>query len=331
MPLQLRTAVTDGLRLVFSRNGAVFVGLTAAAQLLSLLLVIVAASQQLPVASGVGGIAIADLPIGQSIPTATTALTVGLTSAFTAIITTPITVIMIRTFVDGVTDHIPDIHLFGHLGRATVRTLIAGLVIGAVLFGWVFCAFLVPTAMGLGSGFVVGQVGALPDWVGIIGGILIGAASFIMVIAVGLLLYVQLMFVIHEISVRNRSVSESLRGSWALARGHRLKLGLLSVLVIAVQSSVSSLATPSQFSDPSVAEAFRTSIPQLLLLPIGVILTAFISTLSAAVIARVYAELTAVDAVGGQRSHFHEGDDPATHQMEGGAEEPHDLETDSTA
>jgi len=46
MAFRLRTAVTDGLRLTFSRNGAVFVGCNAVAQFVTLMLLAVAASQQ---------------------------------------------------------------------------------------------------------------------------------------------------------------------------------------------------------------------------------------------------------------------------------------------
>ncbi len=329
MSLHLRTAITDGLQLTFSRNGAVFVGFNAAAQFVSLLLVAVAASQQLPVSSGVGAAPLADVSVSQSLPTAATALSVGLTTMFSAIVTTPITIITIRTFVDGATDRIPEIHLYGHLGRATVRGLIASLVIGVVLFIGFLCTFVIPTAIGLGVMFGVGEVGFLPDWIGIVGMVLIGAIGFIGTVAAGLLLYIHLMFVLHEISVRNRSVIESLRGSWSLVRGHRVKLGVLSIGVISVQSAISSIGTPNQISDPTTAEALRTSFSQLLFLPIGVVLTAFITTLSAAVIARVYAELTGVDAVGGQRIDLDGGNDQTTQQASIDSDESREVDTET--
>ena len=331
MSLHLRSAITDGLQLTFSRNGAVFVGLNAAAQFVSLMLVAVAASQQLPVSSGIVAAPLADVPVSQSLPTAVTALSVGLTATFSAIVTTPITIITIRTFVDGATDRIPEIHLYGHLGRATVRGLIASLVIGVVIFVGFLCAFLLPTALGFGVMFGVGQVGFLPDWIGIVGMILIGVIGFIGLVAAGLLLYIHLMFVLHEISVRNRSVIKSLRGSWGLVRGHRLKLGVLSVGVISVQSAINSIGTPNQLSDPTIAEALRTSFSQLLFFPLGVVLTAFVTTLSAAVIARVYAELTEVDAVGGQRIDFDEGDDQTARQAGVDSDESPEVDTEPAA
>lgn len=310
MPLRLRTAVTDGLRLTFSRNGAIFAGLNGGAQLLSLLLVAVAATQKLPVSSGVGLGPVAEIPISQSLPTAATALSVGLTTVFSAIVTTPITIITIRTFVDGATDRIPEVHLFGNIGRATARWLIASLLVGIVIFVGFLFSFLIPTALGFGIMFVIGKIVFLPDWIGIIGLVLVSVVSFAAMIGAALVVYIHLMFVLHEISVRNRSVIEALRRSWEIVRGHRLKLGVLSIGLIAIQSTFNSISTPNQLSDPSVAEALTSSLSQLLFLPIGIVITSFVTTLSAAIIARAYAELTTVDAVGGQRSDIDNGDDP---------------------
>ncbi|ESS10154.1 MAG: hypothetical protein A07HN63_00118 [uncultured archaeon A07HN63] len=331
MAFRLRTAVTDGLRLTFSRNGAVFVGLNACAQLVSLLLVAVAATRQLPVSTGVGLDPVAGVPIGQSIPTPVTALTVGLTTVFTAIVTTPITIITIRTFVDGVTDHIPDVHLFGHLGRATARGLIASLLIGVIILVAFILSFVVPLALVAGIMAAVGALSFLPDLIGIIGAVFVSSASFFGMLVVGLLLYIHLMFVLHEISVRNRPVVDSLRGSWDIARGHRLKLGGLAVGLIAVQSAVSSVGTPNQLSDPNTAQAFMSSVPQLLFLPVGLVFTAFVTTLSAAVIARAYAEITAVDAVGGQRSDLDSGDDPTDSETGTDAEATPDTDAEPAA
>jgi len=331
MDFGLRTAVTDGLGLAFSRNGAVFAGLNAAAQLVSLLLVAVAATQQLPVATGATLDPVAGVPIGESIPTALTALTVGLTTVFSAIVTTPITIITIRTFVDGATDSIPAVHLFGHLGRATVRGLGASLVIGVLVIGGFLLSFLVPVGIGIGVHLVAGQVGLLPEWLGIIAIVLLSITSFVGMLVGALLLYVHLMFVMHEISVRNRSIVDSLRGSWDIARGHRLKLGVLSVGLILVQSTVSSVGTPNQLSDPSFAQSFSSSVPQLLLLPIGVVITAFVTTLSAAIIARAYAEITAVDAVGGQRSDLNSGDGPSSSETGANTDESHDADVEPAA
>ncbi|ERH01313.1 MAG: hypothetical protein J07HN6_02948 [Halonotius sp. J07HN6] len=331
MAFRLRTAVTDGLRLTFSRNGAVFVGLNAGAQLVSLLLVAVAATRQLPVSTGVGLDPVAGVPIGQSIPTAVTALTVGLTTVFTAIVTTPITIITIRTFVDGVTDHIPDVHLFGHLGRATARGLIASLLIGVSIVVAFILSFVIPIALAVGITVAVGALSFLPDWIGIVGVVFVSSVSFFGMLVAGLLLYIHLMFVLHEISVRNRPVVDSLRGSWDIARGHRLTLGGLAVGLIAVQSAVSSVGTPNQLSDPNTAQAFMSSVPQLLFLPVGLVFTAFVTTLSAAVIARAYAEITAVDAVGGQRSDLDSGDDPTDNEAGEDAEATPDTDAEPAA
>ncbi|WP_133305117.1 hypothetical protein [Halonotius pteroides] len=314
MAFRLRTAVTDGLRLTFSRNGAVFVGCNAVAQFVSLMLLAVAVSQQLPVSSGIGAAPLADVPATQPLPTAATGVTVGLTTVFSAIVTTPITIITIRTFVDGATDRILERHLYGQLGRATARGLVASLVFGVVIFIGFLCAFLLPVALGIGVMIGVGQIGFLPDWIGVAGMVLIGAIGFIGVVAAALLLYIHLMFVLHEISVRNRSVITSLRGSWGLVRGHRLRLGVLSVGVIGVQSAINSIATPNQLSDPTTAEALRTSVSQLVFLPVGVVLTAFVTTLSAAIVARAYAELTTVDVVGGHPRDIDTGDDQLDRQ-----------------
>lgn len=326
MSLRLRTAVTDGLRLTFSRNGAVFIGLNGGTQLLSLLLVAVAATQKLPVSTGIGVDPVAEIPISQSLPTAATVLSVGLTTVFSAIVTTPIAIIAIRTFVDGAVERIPEAHFFGDIGQATVRGLTASLLFGIVITVGFLLSFLVPAALGLGIMFAVEEIAFLPGWIGIIGFVIVPVVSFAAMLGTTLVVYIHLMFVLHEISVRNRSVIESLRGSWEIVRGHRLKLGVLSVGLMLIQGTINSISTPSQFANPTVAETLTTSPSQLLLLPVGVVVISFMTTLSAAIIARAYAELTGVKAVGGKRSDIDDGDDPTDTEAGSDADESSESE-----
>ncbi|MFD1643643.1 hypothetical protein [Halohasta litorea] len=293
MSFRLGSVVTDGLRLTFSRNGAVFVVLTCVAQLLSLLLVGAAVTRHIPVA--VGGIEpVEGVPLAGSLPAVATAVAVGLTTLFSAVVTMPITIIMIRTFVDGVTDRIPADHLFGHLGRATTRgiavSLVSGLAIVAAIIG--------PLAAEIGFIIVVHDLLG-SGWLGIAVIVGSGLVALGVTIAATVVVWLHLLFVLHEVSVRGRTVVGALRGSWAVVRGHRVRVGVLGVLLVGLQQTVSSIATPSRPFDPT-AEVTASALPQLLALPIGVAAAACMSVLSAAILAQAYAEL--VDASDGRNT-----------------------------
>ena len=82
MAFRLRTAVTAGLRLTFSRNGAVLVGCNAVAQFVSLMLLAVASSQQLTVSPRVVAAPLPHVPDHPTLPTAATRVTVDRTTLF---------------------------------------------------------------------------------------------------------------------------------------------------------------------------------------------------------------------------------------------------------
>ena len=60
-------------------------------------------------------------------------------------------------------------------------------------------------------------------------------------------------------------------------------------------------------------------------------ITAFVTTLSAAIIARAYAEITAIDAVGGQRSELDSGDDPTDSETTTDAEKTPETDAEPAA
>ena len=325
MSFRFGSVVTDGLRLALSRTGAVFVALTAAAQLLTLLLVGTAMTRHIPVSTGGIGIApVEGVPLAESLPTVATAAAVGLTTLFSAVVTTPITIIMIRTFVDGATDRIPASHLFGHLGRATARGIAVSLGSGLA----VLAAIVGPAAIEIGFVIVVfDALGSEPGWLGIavlVGSGLLGLA---VMIAATVVVWLHLLFVLHEVSVRDRTVGGALGGSWAVVRGNRIRVGALGVLLVGLQQAVSSTATPERLFDPT-AEVTAGTLG-LLSLPVGIVVTACMSVLSAAILARAYAELTGIDTVGGPNA----GSDtagPAADETES-VDTPTDTDADPTS
>lgn len=279
--LDLRAAFSEGLSLAASRNGLVFVAAYVALEAVTVLLAI-AGGVYLPLdqAAGVGGPP--GLPVGRELPAVELFGASALTSGFALVVSIPLTIIAIRTFVVGATDRIPEASLSHRLGRATL----------SAVFAFVLVVFALGVLFGLGVGGLalldsvhtpLGPLAIAIALVAIGGGV---AAGFFGVV-------VHVFFVNHEIAVRDRGLRDALAGSWALASGERARVFVLAVLFV----GVSVLVRPD--GRPAAGGGLEPLAAALLL--VRTVLYAVLWVALTAVVARAYRHLVPEDAVGAGR------------------------------
>lgn len=279
MTLQIGRVVSDGVSLALSRNGAVLATLFFLAESLGVLLIVGVGTMYVPVDVGTGVATGGDVAAGTDLPNLTAAVASVLAGVFTSVVTTPISIVAIRTFVGGQTDAIPDQYLFDRIGRATLSGVVANFLYAAVLF---------VVAFGIGVALIAGvfALGRLDPLSGPMAGVALVLFAVVGVLAAVVLLVtltVHFLFLLHEISVRHRGVVGAFRGSWETARGNRLRLAGLAVVLIAVRASVSSLAAPP-------VDGSWTSF-QLVTAPFAMAAAALVGVVVTAIFARAYREL----------------------------------------
>ena len=278
MPLHVRSVVGDGLRVAVSRNGAVFAAVFLAVETLSLLLVLVAGTTYVPVDLGAGIDPTGGIAAGSQLSELTGAAAMLLVGAFSAVVTVPVSIIAIRTFVAGATDAIPEAALFNDLGWATARGLVATLCYTGLLF-------LLPVAAGLGLLAILFGLGAsgLSGWIAGVVGLLSGGLLLAILLAVGVVVWLHFLFLLHEIGVREQGVVDAFRGSWATVRGSRLEVGVLALLLTSLRTGV------GWFSAPPVDGAW-TLLPAIATL-VSLVGSAAIGVVTVAILARAYRDL----------------------------------------
>ncbi|SFS54646.1 hypothetical protein [Halostagnicola kamekurae] len=237
MTLRVRTALKNGLRRAFTRNGLLLVGVYLVVNLLQGGLVYAVTTTVVPlgpptIPGETGGVS--PTP-GSQLP-ALVSLQAALLVSFTGgLLTIPIQVIAHRTFVSEWTDQIPDEFIFHRLGWTTLNSfvgswlvslsflIVAGLCVGVGFWGLFSVAVPSTTAFLLG------------DW---LGRLLLAVFGLVLLVP-SVLLGVSLIFVGQEIAVRDKNVISALASSWRLTRGHRLRLLMLAVLPMILQLVVS--------------------------------------------------------------------------------------------
>lgn len=269
--LDLRDAFAEGLSLAASRNGLVFVAAFFVLEGLTVLLSI-SGSLYLPLDQAVDVGGPSDLPVGTALSSTETIVAGRLSTGFTLLVSIPLTLVAIRTFVAGATDRIPQDCLFHRLGRATLSGVFAFLLIVgalAVLF-----------AAGVGGVVLVdafheelGSVAVVLALVVIVGGVVGGFAAIV----------VHVLFVNHEIAVRGRGLRDALSGSATLVRGNRLRVFVLAALPIGIALFV-------RPGGRSVAGSGLDPRSAVLLLG-ATALYAVLSVTATAVLARAYRQL----------------------------------------
>lgn len=278
MALRIGRVVSDGISLAISRNGALLSVLFFLAESLGVLLVVGVGTTYVPVGMGTSLAPGSEVTAGGELPALTAAAASMLAGVFTSVITVPLSIVAVRTFVGGYTDRIPDAYVFDRIGRATFSAIVASFlqagVIFAVVFGTVIALFL--------ALFGVGRLG-LPDHLSLaallLGVLVVGVVGAVLLVVV----MVHFLFVVHEVAVRNRGVVGAFRGSWDTVRGNRLRLTGLAIVLGGLRGGVSAGAAPPV--EGSV------SILRLAVTPVAMALTAVVGVVVTAIFARAYREL----------------------------------------
>jgi len=275
--LDVWDALSEGLSLATSRNGLQLMVAFYVVEVLTVLLIIAGGILYLPLdqaASAVGEQSA--LPVGDELSLVASFGAILLASAFGVLVSTPVTIVTIRTFVVGATEHIPEDCLFHRLGRATLSAVAAMVVVMVVTF-----------AIFLGGpiGLVLGVLWLLDGWIALV------AIGFGLLALLGLyvLVWLHFLFVTHEIAVRDRRVLGAFRGSVATVRGNRLRLFVLGAIVTAVQSGVGSASAPAFGGDFGPLA--------LALLAVGLAVSSAFGVAATAILARAYRQISPDDAV----------------------------------
>jgi hypothetical protein len=279
MTFQISRVVSDGVSLALSRNGAVLTVLFFIAESLGVLLIAGVGTMYVPVDVGTGIATGGEVAAGSNLPTGTAALASLLAGGFSSVVTTPISIVAIRTFVGGQTNEFPDQYIFDRIGRATVSGIVANFLYAALLF-------IVTFGMGivlLVAVFGIGRLDLLPGQIGGIALILFAAVGVLIMVVLLVTVAVHFLFLMHEISVRHRGVVGAFRGSWDTVRGNRVRLAGLAIVLIAVRSGVSSVAAPP-------VEGGWTAF-QLVTTPVAMAVAAVVGVVVTAIFARTYREL----------------------------------------
>lgn len=279
MALQIRRVVSEGMSVAASRNGAVLALLFFIAESLGILLFLVAGTMYVPVDLGTGLAPGTGITAGGELPQVVSSIAILLTGVFTSVVTIPISIVAIRTFVGGATDGIPDEYLFARIGRATLSGLLAMFLQSGLLFAIPFVAALLILALvfvvggtSLGSGGLGGLV------------LLVGALVLIVLaVVVAVVVWVHFLFLLHEISVRHRGVVGAFRGSWDTVRRSRVKLAALGIGLVVIRTTV------SWFGTPPVNGEWTTF--QLIATPVSLVASAIVGVFVVAILARTYREL----------------------------------------
>jgi len=279
MTLQLRRVVADGLQMAVSRNGAVFAAVFLAVETLSLLLVLVASTSYIPVDLGAGIEPAGGIAVGSQLSELTGLAATMLVGVFSAVVTVPISIIAIRTFVAGATDTIPEGALFNDLGRASGRGLVAMLCYTATLFLIPFVTVLVL----FGVVAAAGTTEIVSGWVAGVVGLVVGGGLIVAAVAVGVVVWLQFLFLLHEIGVRGQGVVDAFRGSWATVRGSRLELGVLALVLTSLRSGVSWAGSPTVEGGWTLLQSTTAAV--------SLIASAAIGVVTMAILARAYRDL----------------------------------------
>ncbi len=283
MTLQLRSAVYDGFSLALSRNGLLFMAAFVFAEMFSLLVFLGGGLQYVPLEVGSPFAPGGEGPAGE-LPEGASSISTFLAGLFGSLVTIPIALIAIRTFVAGRTDRVPDDLIFRRLGRATLSAILAGFLVWILVFLVLggFIGLLIVGALMLPSGTPVR--------------ILLLAGGVLVLLSLPIL-WLHFLFIHHEIGVRDVGVFASIRDSWVTVSQSRLRLFLLATILIVLQFGVSAAGLPS-FDAPAALTIVQGGLMALTLIGSGII-----GVFSTAILARAYRQLSPDPAVRADSSH----------------------------
>lgn len=210
MTLRIQQAVTEGISLAASRNGALLVVAVFLVDLIGAVVAAVATSGIIPLDAGLW----APMEVATTPPVRTVAMSLAV--VFNLLLALPVYILAIRLFVAGVTDGIPDAFLTDRIGRATLSGVGATLVWSLLIVG---IPLGVGAATAIGYGVLTGTLATLFFW----GGVLTAVAATTVVA-------VAFFFILHEIGIRHRRLFGAFRGSYRIVRGQFGRVTLLLAL-----------------------------------------------------------------------------------------------------
>jgi hypothetical protein len=279
MAFDIQSVVSDGISVAASRNGAVLALFFFLAESLGILLFLVAGTMYVPVDVGTGLGPSPDLAASGDLPQTATSIATMLSGVFTSIVTIPISIVAIRTFVGGERDKIPDAYMFGRIGRATLSGIVANFLYGLLLFTITFgtgVVILLSIIVLNGSNLIPESISGI---VFLVGALILVLAAVVLTVVV----WLHFLFLLHEIAVRHRGILGAFKGSWATVRGARLKIGGLALVLVVARVSVGWAGAPPADGNWSVF--------QIIVTPISLVLSSIVGVFVVAILAQAYREL----------------------------------------
>lgn len=300
MTIQVRRAFKDGVPRAFKRNGLYLIGVYLLMALFQGGLVYMVATTVLPLGAISPGSPGGQGPVpGGQPPTMIMLQAIGITAIVGGILTVPVEVVANRTLVSEFTDRIPEEFVFHRMGWATLNVLIGT---------WLIQIVVAVLAVGM---FAAVRWGIPSVWDGAMVLLLTGTwleRIPLVVIALMLLipaafLQMSLLFFGQEVSIKDKNLFRAMRGSWALARGNRLRLIVL-------------IAGPFVFHLP-----FSFAVPFLLgAIPAQVIVgleSGVYYIITVAIMARAYVQVHAREAGNGSDGALSANEDLTLRYIEG--------------
>jgi hypothetical protein len=281
MTLALRKTLRAGVAHVCTRNGLVLIVTFLVVLLLQSGFVWMVSTMYLPLGSGVPVVPTPNT--GPTPGTSPPALVIGgsalLASIAGGFLTIPVRIVAIRTMVSRYTDRIPEEFVFHNMGWATLHSflgswLISILVIILALGCLLPVLFLLLNMMGPQT-----EMWILGHWLGWIG---IGLLALILLLP-SAFLGLSLLFVCHEISIKDKNLIDGITGSWQCCQGNRfrlLALVLLSFIFYMISSMIVFVGTP-----------MLIELNDVLLQTVYIVEASIIQVIMITIMARAYAQI----------------------------------------
>lgn len=278
MTLALRGTIRAGVDRAFTRNGFVLIATFLVASLLQIGFIWLVTTTYLPLGSGTPVISTQSAgPTPGTSPTLlVTVVSVFLVSITGGILSIPVQIIAIRTMVSKHTNRIPEEFVFHNMGWALFHTffgsilvavLVWGLAAGGIVLSGFLLLFVIDHSM---------QMWLISHWLGWIG---VGVLVLVLLLP-SLFLSLSLLFVCHEISVKDNNLMEAITGSWRCCRGNRLRL-LVLVLILFIFSMGVSLIF-------NLGVPFVTGFGTILVQAIVLVALSFVQVVNLAIMVRAY-------------------------------------------
>jgi MFS family permease len=237
MTLALRGTIRAGVARASTRNGLVLVVAFLVVSLLQIGLIWLVSTTYLPLGSGtpVMDTTRAGPTPGTSPSALVASASVVLVSVTGGILTVPVQIVAIRTMVSNHTERIPEEFVFHNMGWALLHTffgsfivsiLVGGLALGGLALGGFLLFFVIGHST---------QMWLIGHWFGWLG---IGLLVFVLLLP-SAFLALSLLFVSHEVSVKDKNVFKAITGSWQYCRGNRFRLLVLVLVTFLLSGGVS--------------------------------------------------------------------------------------------